>query len=406
MPHADRQTLTRPRSPCPTGSHGPAGRSTVRDGAWPAEACTSRVAGGCLPVLRAVSMGRPAGPGGMSQAPRLLADDPVGWLEESRLAIERASDRARILADEQAVRTVRAVMERIERVRGYVEFRLLLGLQGVARDRVPVVTDFPPGPRAVLLAGLGGRLMALPCPERALAIRDFLAVDPGLEVTPLLRDLRAAACRGTEGLRLRELSLVGPAGAACEAVQNGAHVRVAARQFALAGEEALDRLEAVAWAVACRAVAAGTNVPVVANAMGIVNPARREDLERVATGHVGIAAVRSGECPIAVAQRLGIGSQRCVQVLKHHAARRLVKSGHGVPGVVRAFDVRHEGAILGLEMLAADAAVDLASGRGEDALRIAMRWGVTRPFLLDRVERRAALAVRVGATCRVPTPST
>jgi hypothetical protein len=329
---------------------------------------------------------------------------PPDWLErddEERLTLQRAADRVVVMARDDDGLAWRAATERVSRMRSYVELRLLLGLQDTA---VPAkgrcVLEFPPVRRAELLVALGGRLLALPVAQQGLAVKDFLAVDPGPAACALLREIRAAARIGPEGLRQREKGLATTGGAAHAAVLRGDHVRVVARRFGMSGTEALQMLEDAALPDALRAVAAGASAQVVADRLGICSSAGREDLERCATGHAGIAAVRLGECPVAVAQRLGIQSERCVRVLKHQAARRAVSQGRPVHEVARRFDLRDAGSLLGLELLAVDVASSRVQAHGENVGRVAARLGIFRPVMLRRLEQRAASWVGADAVRR------
>jgi AraC-like DNA-binding protein len=262
------------------------------------------------------------------------------------------------------------------------------------------VPDFPPQLQGELLAALGGRLMALPYPVQGLAIRDFLAQPPGPACPGLLGELRAAALLGTEGLRQRERSLVGVRGAAHVAVSGGEHVRAVARRFALSSPEALEALEAAALPRALQAIGAGASVHVVVDGLGIASPARREQLERHATGHAGMTAVRLGECPESVAQRLGIRLESCVRALRHQAARRLVLEGRSVQEAAQAHGIEHPGSLLGLEVLAADVASAAIQEHGKSVHSMAAQLGITRPALLHRLEARAAHVVGFGAVQR------
>lgn len=342
-----------------------------------------------------------------AQGPRSLA----GWSEaagleddEGRWTSVHAADRALATARDGSRLAMCSAMERILRVRSYVEFRLLLGMQGVTTPRrACCLPDFPPPLRDELLVALGGRLMAIPYPEQVLAIRDFIAFTPGAGVRGLLATLRAAACLGAEGLRRREQSLVDPGGAAHGAVSRGENTHAVARRFALSGPEAMETLEETAMPRALEAVSAGTSVRVAADSLGISDPARLERLERHATGHVGIKAVRMGECPQAVAQRLGIRLPGCVLALRHHAALRMVMQGRSVVDAARTHGIDRPGSLLGLEIVATDVASNAMEHHGQHVHQVAERLGITRPALLQRLEARAAHSVGVDALRRGET---
>ncbi len=156
------------------------------------------------------------------RSPRSLA----GWAQatgqadsEDLICSAAAAARAAETDRDRRERARRGILERIHRVRSYVEFRLLLGMQSLQLPHRPCcVPDFPLQQQAELLAALGGRLMALPYPEQVLAIRDFLAQPPGPACDGLLAELRAAALLGTEGLRRRERALFDEGGMAHAAV--------------------------------------------------------------------------------------------------------------------------------------------------------------------------------------------
>lgn len=189
------------------------------------------------------------------------------------------------------------VMHRAGDVRCLAQFQQVMGGRSTAVesvDSVGTVQGLPLHLRAAPLAALGGRIMAMPGHERPAAIRAFLACDPGVACHDVLVGLRAAACLGPAGLRSRELTLVGPRGAAHAAVAMGDSVPAVAHRFAISSTPALEALERVAMPIAHRARAVGASLPMPACGRTMPWPARVGRFEHGAQGPSRAPVARKG----------------------------------------------------------------------------------------------------------------
>jgi hypothetical protein len=249
------------------------------------------------------------------------------------------------------------------------------------------VAALPGHLQAEPLGAVAGRVMALAPGEQQQAIQNFQAFDHGGEPTALLRDLDRAARDGPVGMRRREAALVVGGGAAAAAVRGGHNMQAVAQRMAVSGANALGALEHEAAGAARRAIDGGASIPDAARRAGVTSQPRLDDLNRHASFGVGMAAVRGGEHPQAVAERLGITHPRCILALNERAALDAVGQGQNVLAAAAAFNITERGQIMGLERRAAAGPGEQAVNRGDNVVEVVARLGIRAPDLAARLER-------------------
>ena len=285
------------------------------------------------------------------------------------------------------------------------QFRALLGPGVDATQHAATVAGLPAALQTPPLAALGGRIMALPPHEQAVAVREFLALASRtreVEFNPMLHELSTAARGGAEGLRQRETLLISPAGAAAAAVQAGENVQQVVRRMAISGPDSIESLEGRVMNNALESIGRGGTLAAVAQRLGITSGRRLDELERHATARFGLPAVARGEAPSQVAARLGITAPQEVGRLNLHAARRMVQQGQNLHVAAAAFGIGGQlHALRALEFEAVTAFGASTAQRGENVREMAAHMGIDSPRHLNALERIAideygADAVRRG----------
>jgi hypothetical protein len=243
----------------------------------------------------------------------------------------------------------------IAAVSGLSQFMALLGSGEDNDNGSSTIRSLPSSRKALALAALGIRILALPTEEQHAAIESFLELACGCARPwpPLLDEVMSAASRGVRGLLVRERAVVSMLGVA--AIRRGEGVRAVAQKLGISsktwmsfldglatsgpglraiaqGEElqaVIDRFQIsgashvalLKCAAASGAISRGENVLTAASRLGIDDPAVISSLERVATLRPGFKAVAQGEDAVATARRLGISHPANIALLRNAAER-------------------------------------------------------------------------------------